>query len=147
MEICEFCGKECQTKRGLSLHLGKIHGIPKAIRWLSQDVVHEFFPSLHQRQWSDCETFIDELREKEVDQTVKGYLHALQGMVEGLRRDSNPPDPYIQEIKDSESKEIQKGHKEIKSILRKPVTTPFDQGYLQAWTSYLTYLKPKKQKM
>lgn len=145
MEICEFCGKKCKTKRGLSIHLGKVHGLPKTIRWLSQDVVHEFFPLLQQRRWSECVSFIEKLKEKNVDQTVKGYLHALKGMVEGLRRESTPPDPYIQKVKDSDNEEILQVHKEIQNILRNPVTTPFDQGYLQAWTSYLTYLHPSKQ--
>ncbi len=74
------------------------------------------------------------------DEWVKGYFHALDGMITALKAPHSSPLPYIIKLKRLDRKKILKARKSFNELVRNLTTkSEFDTGYFQAWNDYLHY--------
>jgi hypothetical protein len=138
---CLLCDKKFKTERGLSVHLARTHDIHGPHGRLSLKTIQKFFPLLKKRQWAKAEKFLD-LAVKKIDEDdwVKGYIHALDGMITALRASYSLPQPYIVKLKDFSSKKLQ----EVKGLFTELSNNldnknEFDAAYFQAWEDYTQY--------
>ena len=74
------------------------------------------------------------------DEWVKGYIHALNGMIAALKTSYSPPQPYIVKLEEFSSKKLQ----EVKDTFTELSDTlddknTFDAAYFQAWEDFTQY--------
>jgi hypothetical protein len=141
MVRCLLCDKKFKTERGLSVHLARTHDIHGPHGRLSLKTIQKFFPLLKKRQWAKAEKFLKQTVKKiEEDEWVKGYTHALNGMIKALKATYSPPQPYIVKLKEFSSKRLQ----EVKDTFTELSDTldnknTFDAAYFQAWEDFTQY--------
>jgi hypothetical protein len=141
MVHCLLCEKKFKTKRGLSMHLAKTHDIHGPHGRFSLKAIQKFFPLLKKRQWAKAENFLEvSVRKVEEDNWVKGYIHALNGMITALKVTYSPPQPYVVKLEEFSSKKLQE-IKEMFSELSKTLNNKntFDSAYFQAWEDFTQY--------
>ena len=138
---CLLCDKKFKTERGLSVHLARTHNIRGPHGRLSLKTVQTFFPLLKKRQWAKAEKILElAVKKIEEDEWVKGYIHALNGMIAALKISYSPPQPYIVKLKEFSSKKLQ----EVKDMFNELSDTlddknAFDAAYFQAWEDFTQY--------
>jgi hypothetical protein len=141
MVRCLLCDKKFKTKRGLVVHLARTHDVHGPHGRLSLKTVQKFFPLLKKRRWAKAEKFLKlSVKQVEEDEWVKGYIHALSGMITALKGSSSPPQPYIFKLKDFNSNKL----KEVKEMFTEFSNTldnknEFDAAYFQAWEDFTQY--------
>jgi hypothetical protein len=103
--------------------------------------IQEFFPLLEKRRWAKAEKFL-KLTVKKIgeDEWIKGYIHALSGMITALKGSYSPPQPYIFKLEDFGNKKLQ----EVKDMFTELSNTlngknAFDAAYFQAWEDFAHY--------
>jgi hypothetical protein len=138
---CLLCDKKFKTERGLSVHLSRTHAIQGLHGRFSLKAVQEFFPLLRRRRWAKAEKFL-ELTVKKLgeDEWVKGYVHALSGMISALKMSDSSPRPYIVKLEDFGNKKLH----EVKDMFTELSNTldsknTFDAAYFQAWEDFTQY--------
>lgn len=123
------------------MHLARTHDVRGPRGRLSLKIIYRFFPLLRKRRWAKAERFLKRDVEKdEEDEWIKGYAHALGGMITALRMDHSPPQPYILKLKSYDRRRLQEAKKQLIRQSKTPPNTEFDQGYFQAWTDYIYYV-------
>lgn len=123
------------------MHLARVHGVRGPHGRFSMRIVHRFFPLLNRRRWAEADRFLKELEEKKAgDEWIKGYVHALKGMVIALKVSGSSPHPYVLEVKDYGMDKLQEAHEEFLKFIEKPLNTSFDEGYFQAWIDHVRHL-------
>lgn len=141
MVRCLLCDKKFKTERGLSVHLARTHDIHGPHGRLSLKVIQKFFPLLKKRRWAKAENFLKRTVKKiEEDEWVKGYIHALNGMITALKVTYSPPQPYIVKLEEFDNKKLQ----EVKDMFTELSNTlnsknAFDAAYFQAWEDFTHY--------
>ncbi|MGD9130438.1 MAG: hypothetical protein PVH73_02555 [Candidatus Bathyarchaeota archaeon] len=104
--------------------------------------IQKFFPLLKKRQWAKAEKNLKlTVKKIEEDEWVKGYIHALNGMVAALKVSYSSPQPYIVKLKEYSSKKLQ----EVKDMFTELSDTldnknTFDAAYFQAWEDFTHYV-------
>ena len=90
------------------MHLARTHDIHGSRGRLSLKTIQEFFPLLKKRRWAKAEKFL-KLTVKKIgeDEWIKGYIHALNGMITALKVTYSPPQPYIVKLEDFGNKKLQ----------------------------------------
>ncbi len=141
MVHCLLCHKKFKTERGLSVHLARTHDTHGTHGRLSLRAIQKFFPLLKKRQWAKAEKFLKVVVKKVgEDEWVRGYVHALNGMITALKLSYSPPQPYIVELKEFGSKKLQEVKDvftELSNALNNKNT--FDAAYFQAWEDFTQY--------
>jgi hypothetical protein len=138
---CLLCDKKFKTERGLTVHLARTHDIHGPHGRLSLKTIQEFFPLLKKRQWTKAENLLKKTVKKVgEDEWVKGYIHALNGMIAALKVSYSPPQPYIVKLKEFSSQKL----KEVKDMFTGLSDTlddknEFDAAYFQAWEDFTQY--------
>ena len=138
---CLLCDKKFKTQRGLSLHLSRTHAVRGSQGRLSLKTVQEFFPLLKRRRWAKAEKFL-ELTVKKLgeDEWIRGYVHALSGMIAALKMSNSPPQPYIVKLEHFGNKklmEVNDMFTDISNIMNSKIA--FDAGYFRAWEDFTQY--------
>lgn len=147
MSVCELCGRAFRSERGLSVHLARVHGVRGVHGRLSVKIVHRFFPLLEKRRWAEADRFLREVEEKKGgDKWIRGYVHALRGMLIALKVNHSPPHPYILEVRDFDRGKLQEIREEFLRFFEKPLNMKLDEGYFQAWLDYIRYLLHQRAK-
>jgi hypothetical protein len=143
---CLLCDKKFKTERGLFVHLARTHDIHGPHGRLSLKTIKEFFPLLKRRRWAKAEKFLG-LTVKKIgeDEWIKGYIHALSGMITALKTSYSPPKPYIVKIENFGNKKLQ----EVKDTFTELSNTldsknAFDAAYFQAWEDFTHYALRKQ---
>ncbi|MCW4031210.1 MAG: hypothetical protein NWE80_02475 [Candidatus Bathyarchaeota archaeon] len=142
MVRCLLCDNKFKTERGLSVHLARSHDIHGQHGRLSLKAIQKFFPLLKKRQWVKAEKFLKlAVKKIEEDEWVKGYVHALNGMVAALKVSYSPPQPYIVKLNGFSSKKLEKV-KDIFTDLYNAMDnkSTFDAAYFQAWEDFTHYV-------
>jgi hypothetical protein len=141
MARCLLCDKKFKTERGLTVHLARTHDIRGPHGRLSLKTIQRFFPLLKKRRWAKAEKIL-KLTVKKIgeDEWVKGYIHALNGMITALKVTYSPPQPYIVKLEDFDNKKLQ----EVKDMFTELSNTldnnnKFDAAYFQAWEDFTQY--------
>ena len=141
MVRCLLCDKDFKTEKGLSVHLARSHDVHGSHGRLSLKTIQEFFPLLEKNRWAKAEKFLKSTKENAGnDEWIKGYIHALSGMIIALKISYSPPDPYIVSIKEFSKKKLQ----EVKEVFNDFSNTlnsknAFDAAYFQAWEDFTHY--------
>ncbi len=123
------------------MHLARTHNIRGPHGRLSLRTIQKFFPLLKKRQWAKAEKFLKlAVKKIEEDEWVKGYIHALNGMITALKISYSPPQPYIVKLKEFSSTKLQ----EVKHTFNALSDTldnknTFDAAYFQAWEDFTQY--------
>lgn len=142
MVRCLLCDKKFKTERGLSVHLARTHDIHGLHGRLSLRAIRKFFPLLRKRQWAKAEKILKlAVKNIEEDQWIKGYVHALNGMVAALKVSYSPPKPYIVKLNNFGSKKLQ----EVKDMFTDLYNAmdnknTFEAAYFQAWGDFTHYV-------
>lgn len=124
------------------MHLARTHDIHGPHGRLSLKTIQKFFPLLKKRQWAKAEKNLKlTVKKIEEDEWVKGYIHALNGMVAALKVSYSSPQPYIVKLKEYSSKKLQ----EVKDMFTELSDTldnknTFDAAYFQAWEDFTHYV-------
>lgn len=131
------------------MHLSRTHDIQGPHGRLSLKVIQKFFPLLKKRQWAKAEKFL-KLAVKKIDEDdwVKGYIHALNGMINALKAPYSPPQPYIVKLKEFNSGKLQEA-KDVFTELSNTLNSKneFDAAYFSAWEDFTHYsLRTKEEK-
>lgn len=142
MRTCGICGRRFKNERGLMVHLARTHDIHGIRGRLSIKAVHEFFPLLDGRRWTDAQRFLNKVKGVE-DEWIQGYSHALEGMLLALKEPHSSLQPYILEAKEYSSQELQELKKDFVTLSYKPLNTEFDEGYFQAWLDFISHKRSK----
>lgn len=147
MVRCQLCNKEFKTERGLSVHLTRTHNIQGPHGRLSLNTSKNFFPLLEKNRWSKAEKHLKIKEENsDDDEWIRGYLHALRGMITALRVSYSPPQPYIVNLKEFSNKklqEVKESFSELSDKLNRK--KPFDAAYFQAWEDFTQYILYSEQ--
>jgi hypothetical protein len=136
-----LCSQKFKTKRGLSVHLARTHNIHGPHGRFSLKIFQEFFPLLEKKRWTKAEKMLDlALKNAEDDEWLKGYIHALSGMIISLRTSYSAHEPYIVSLKEFGSKKLQETKNDFQD-LSKILTSKniFDAAYFQAWKDFTQY--------
>jgi septation ring formation regulator EzrA len=142
MVRCLLCDKKFKTKKGLSVHLARTHDVHGSHGRLSLKTIQKFFPLLKKKRWAKAEKFLKRTMENaEDDEWIKGYIHALSGMIVSLKASYSPPEPYIVSLKEFSNKKLQ----EIKDVFSDISSNldsknAFDAAYFQAWEDFTHYV-------
>ena len=140
MVICKLCGKELKNKRGLIVHLARIHNIHGPRGRLSLNTIYQYFPLLLRRHWSKAEQYLIKLVGKiGDDQWRKGYVHALDGMLVAFKSDRQSIQPYILKLEYCDKKQLQADATQLAKRLKMQLNREFDQGFFKAWLDYVHY--------
>ena len=141
MVRCLLCEKELKTKRGLFVHLNRIHKIRGPHARLSLKIAEKFFPLLEKKRWKKAKKVLKQVKQnQETDEWTKGYLHALNGMISSLKMSYSSPEPYIVKIMQFEDKKLQEaktGFSDFFNLLNR--TNEFDAAYFKAWEDFTSY--------
>jgi len=93
--------------------------------------IQEFFPLLKKRRWAKAEKNL-KLTVKKIgeDEWIKGYIHALNGMITALKVSYSPPQPYFVKLEELDNKKLQ----EVKDMFNELSNTldgksAFDAAY------------------
>jgi len=144
MVLCQLCGKVFKNKRGLAIHLTRVHNIRGPRGRLSLKSVYTFFPLLDKKKWTKAIGFLNQATEEgPEDVWRRGYIHALRGMVVAMRHKHSSPQPYIVSLKSYNKKQLQEILKLFIEESEKPIITEFDFGYTQAWIDHIHYMLNK----
>lgn len=147
MVCCLLCDKELKTNRGLSVHLSRKHNVHGPHGRLALSVIGEFFPLLEKNRWAKAKRLLTRLKQNaEDDEWIKGYTHALNGMIEALNTSYSAPRPYILGLEEFSTKKLQEvkyGFRKLSAVLESK--KEFDAAYFQAWQDFTNYVI-KRQK-
>lgn len=145
MVSCLLCEKEFKTQRGLSTHLIRVHDVRDQKKRFSLYVMGDFFPLVEKRSWTKAEILLQQLKqEKNNNQWVLGYIHALDGMVSALK-DEGSHKPYIFSLTTNNYKKLQEIKSNFSDFNKKLATkNNFDAAYFQAWNDFTYYLMNSK---
>ncbi len=128
------------------MHLSRVHGVRGAHRRVSMKIAHRFFPLLKKRRWAEANRFLMEAQQNWIeDDWIRGYIHALRGMLISLRVDQSSPRPYFLEVRKFDVDKLQETREEFLKLLGKPLNTNFDEGYFQAWLGYINHIMSQKK--
>jgi hypothetical protein len=141
MISCLLCEKEFKTQRGLSSHLARVHDVRNQKQKFSLYIIADFFPLLEKRSWTKTQTLLQQIKEeKNNNEWMMGYIHALEGMISALREEGSHK-PYIVDLKNSSYKKLQEEKRKFSEFNRILVPKKdFDAAYFQAWTDFIYYL-------
>lgn len=140
MVRCLLCDKELKTKRGLYVHLNRIHKICGPHSRLSLKTAEEFFPLLEKNRWKKAKIILKKIKQNQADEWTQGYLHALNGMISSLKMSDASPEPYIVKINQFEDKKLQEvktGFNGFSDLFGKK---EFDAAYFKAWEDFTNYV-------
>ncbi len=142
MVTCLLCKKIFKSQRGLSLHLNRTHNIHGSHGRLSLNTIQKFFPLIASNRWAKAERKLKiKMKNAGDDEWIKGYLHALNGMIIALKSSYSNPEPYIVNLKEFSQKkleEIKASFKNLSNTLNKQDI--FDAAYFQAWVDFTKYI-------
>jgi hypothetical protein len=124
------------------VHLARTHDIHGIRGRLSTKAVHEFFPLLEKRRWTDAQRFLNKMEDVE-DEWIQGYSHALEGMLLALKDAHSSPQPHILEAKEYSNKELQDLKNDFITLSHRPLNTEFDEGYFQGWLNFISHKRNK----
>jgi hypothetical protein len=148
MVRCLLCDKELKTNRGLSVHLSRTHNVHGVHGRLALSVIRKFFPLLQKHRWAKAEQLLTRLKQNaEDDEWIKGYTHALNGMLEGLKTSYSAPQPFILSVKEFSTKKLQEvkdSFRNLSAVLESK--KEFDTAYFQAWQDFTNYVINKQKK-
>jgi hypothetical protein len=139
---CTLCGKKLKTSAGLSIHLARTHNIRGIHGRISLKSNAKFFPLLKKKRWTKAEKLLKKIKQNtDLDDWIKGYLHALNGMIVALKTSHSKPEPYIIRINKLNNKKLQK----IKEHFTQFADClgnkrEFDAAYFQAWEDFTLFL-------
>ena len=142
MVRCILCGKEMETERGLSVHLARTHDVRGPHGRISLKLTEEFFPLLEKKRWTKAKKLLKRIKQNtDEDKWIRGYIHALTGMIAALTGSNSTPQPYIVGIDDFSNKKL----KQTKSMfddlsIKLENKNEFDMAYFQAWKDFTQYL-------
>ncbi len=142
MISCLLCEKKFKTKRGLTSHLTRIHDVSDNKQRFSLYIIGDFFPLIEKNSWTKAESLLQQINnENKSTEWMKGYIHALEGMISALKGGSSSQEPYIFNLKKSNYKKLQEVKKMFNEFGKKSVhRKDFDVAYFQAWNDYTYYL-------
>lgn len=139
---CVLCDKTFKTDRGLAVHLARTHDVQGVHGRISLKAITEFFPLLEKKRWTKAEKILKKVtKTTDVDEWIKGYLHALNGMIIALKSSHSTPRPYIvdlDELNTEKLQEVKDGFSQLSDDLRNK--KEFDAAYFQAWENFTHYL-------
>ena len=121
--------------------MSRTHDIHGSHGRLSLKTIQEFFPLLKRRRWAKAEKIL-ELTVKKLgeDEWIKGYVHALDGMITTLKTPHSSPLPYIIKLKGLDKKRLLKARETFNElVMNLTPKSKFDAGYFQAWNDFLHY--------
>jgi hypothetical protein len=138
---CLLCDKKFKTKKGLSIHLARIHDVHGIQGRLSIKTIQNFFPLLKKKRWAKAENFLKLTRNNTSDnQWIEGYTHALTGMIAALKTPHSLHEPYIinlGELGNKKLQEVKDKFNDVSNALNNG--NRFDSAYFQAWKDYTKY--------
>ena len=144
MVLCQLCGKVFKNKRGLAIHLTRVHNISGPHGRLSLKSVYTFFPLLDKNKWTRAINFLKQAADEyPEDIWIRGYTHALKGMVNAVRYKHSSPQPYIKLLENYNKKQLQGVLEQFIKESEKPIIIEFDFGYIQAWIDHIHYMLNK----
>lgn len=103
----------------------------------------EFFESLFQRKFVDCEAIITELHSRHHGRKNLGYIHALEGLIVAVK--DKDQKAYFNKLPEA-PKELKRLKKSFRDkIEKKGVLMPLhDKGFFKAWTDLFNWLIAKE---
>ena len=145
MISCLLCEKKFETQKGLSAHLARVHDVRDQKQKFSLYIIAYFFPLIEKRSWTKTETLLQQIKqEKNNNDWMKGYIHALEGMISALKEEGAQK-PYIYNLTDSSYAKLQEEKRKFSEFNK--IMAPkndFDAAYFQAWTDFTYYLMNSK---
>jgi hypothetical protein len=142
MISCLLCEKKFKTIRGLASHLTRIHDVCDDKQRFSLYIIGDFFPLIEKKSWTKAENLLQQInKEKKTNEWMKGYIHALEGMISALKGGESSNEPYIFNLRKSDYKKLQEVKKMFNEFAKKSAyNRDFDTAYFQAWNDYTYYL-------
>lgn len=141
MVQCVLCGKELKTKRGYHVHLSRTHKVSDSHGRFSLTTVTELFPLLEKKRWKKAETQLNRVDKNQIDDWIRGYIHAIRGMIASLRTPHSVPKPYIIHLKEFSNQKLKELETGFGSFSKKLIPrNEFDTGYFQAWKDFTGYV-------
>ena len=141
MVRCLVCDKELKTKRGLFVHLNRIHKIHGPRARLSLKIAEMFFPLLEKKRWKKAKNILKQVKQnQETDEWTKGYIHALNGMISSLKMSDASPEPYIVKMNQFEDKRLREVKREFNDFSDLFEKKEFDAAYFKAWEDFTNYV-------
>ena len=139
---CLLCEKKFKTIRGLTSHLTRIHDVSDNKQRFSLYIIGDFFPLIENNSWTKAENLLEQInKEKKNNEWIKGYIHALEGMISALKGGLSTQEPYIFDLKKSNYKKLQEIKKMFNEFGKNSLhKNDFDTAYFQAWNDYTYYL-------
>lgn len=104
----------------------------------AKEEVKRFFDCLLQRRFSEAERLLEIVGRGRLGgkEFKAGYIKALEGMLlssrSGDERDFLNRAPFA-------PKDLKRYHREFRRIMKRGVKPSFDQGFLSAWTDFISY--------
>ena len=141
MITCELCGRKIRSKRGLKIHMTKLHMEHNKPSLPYEKDTLRFFTLLEERKWSATKISLEKIEEMELDdEWLNGYTNALEGMMVSLRSKTSSVQPYISEVRKYDRGKLQDAKKFFEKASHRKISTRFDRGFFQAWHKYISYL-------
>lgn len=122
--------------------MARNHNVRDSHGRFSVKMASEFFPLLQKKRWSKAERLLEtETKKTDQDEWIKGYSHALMGMIVALNGSYSTPKPYVfslKEFSEKKLKEIKKSFGDFSNMLT--TKNEFDAAYFQAWEDFTQYV-------
>lgn len=144
MNVCEFCGREFRTKRGLKIHVTRTHKTHNKLNQASMKLTFEFFKFLEKRKWQAAERSREKIGKMDPDSDwLRGYVQALMGMIVSIRNKTSHVQPFILKVREYERDRLQEEEKFFEDAAKNRINTEFERGFFQCWNHYIKYLVQK----
>jgi hypothetical protein len=138
---CQLCDRKFKSKPGLYVHLARTHNFRGSRGRLSMKAIYNLFPLIRKRRWTRAEKLLRVVvKTNSEDEWIKGYVHALRGMITSLRVPYSPHQPYIIKLKKLDKNKLMEAKKSFNELVNKlKRKSIFDSGYFQAWHDFAYY--------